>query len=60
MTEQLFTLFGQFGAPGAMLAFMVWDRMEQRKLTEKRIAADIAQAQAMTLIAERVGNLHAR
>lgn len=60
VTEQLIALATSFGAPGLLIAFMVWDRRENARLAEKRIAADIAMAQAMTLIAERVGGLHAR
>lgn len=58
MTEQLMTMFGQFGAPGAMLMFMVWDRTEQRKLADKRTAADIQMAQAITLLTAKLD--HAR
>ena len=54
MTDQLIGLAGQFGAPGFLIAFMIWDRREQNALTKSRTAADIEMAKAMTTFAERL------
>ena len=60
MTDSLMQLAGNFGGPGLLIAFMIWDKTAQNKLAEKRIAADISMAQAMTLIATKMDGLHAR
>lgn len=52
--NEIATLAGQFGAPGLLIGFMIWDRVQQNRLTEKRIEADKALAVSMTIIAERI------
>lgn len=52
--NEIITLAGQFGAPGMLIGFMIWDRIQQNKLAEKRIESDKALAVAMTLLSERV------
>lgn len=54
MTDLVLELFKQFGAPGGMLAFLFWDRVQQNKLTKERAEADLEVAKALTLVAERV------
>ncbi len=57
MSEQLISLAGTFGAPGLLVAFMVWDRTAQTRLSEKRIAADIRLAESMTTLAVKIDAL---
>ena len=55
MAESLILeLIRQFGAPGAMLAFMCWDKLAQNRLSKERIESDKALAVSMTLLAERI------
>lgn len=58
MTEQLVQLATTFGAPGLLIAYMVWDRSGQMKLAEKRIAADIKVAEAMATLAVKLDALN--
>lgn len=60
MTSDLMQLAGNFGGPGLLIAYMIWDRIQQNKIAEKRTAADVAMAQAMTLLSTKLDNLHAR
>lgn len=60
MTGDLMQLASTFGAPGLLIAFMIWDKTGQNKLAEKRTAADIAMAQAMTLLATKLDGPHVR
>lgn len=53
-------LASNFGGPGLLIAFMVWDKTAQNKLAEKRTAADVSMAQAMTLLAAKLDSSHAR
>ncbi len=53
-------LASNFGGPGLLIAFMVWDKTAQNKLAEKRTAADVGMAQAMTLLAAKLDGLHAK
>ena len=47
----------QFGMAGPFVAYLIWERKERNALDEKRVAADIKQAEAMTLMAERLGHV---
>lgn len=60
MTADLMQVAGSFGGPGLLIAYMIWDRTQQNRLAEKRTAADVAMAQAMTLLSTKLDNLHAR
>lgn len=55
MTGDIVALASSFGGPGLLIAFMIWDRSVQNKLTQSRIEADLKVATALTLLAERVG-----
>jgi len=57
MTADLISLAGEFGAPGLLVVFMVWDRRERNKLDADRTKADIEMATAMTLLAERLNHV---
>ena len=59
MTEQLFTLAAQFGTPGFLIAFMIWDRTQQNKLIKERTEADLQMARALTMLTAKVENVRA-
>ena len=57
MTGDLIAMLGQFGFPGAMIAYMVWDRREQNKLIKERTEADLEMARALTLLTARIDHV---
>lgn len=56
MTDQLIALAGQFGAPGFLVAFMVWQQLQRNTMDKERIAADLEVAKSLTLLAERMNH----
>ncbi len=58
MSADLIQLASGFGAPGLLIAYMVWDRRGQMALAEKRIAADIEVARAMATLATKFDAIH--
>lgn len=58
MSVELVNLASQFGAPGLLLLFMVWDRKERNLLDKARTEADIKVATALTTLAERLNHVH--
>lgn len=57
MTADLMSLASSFGAPGLLIAFMVWDRSQANKLAAERTAADVDMAKAITLLAARLDHV---
>jgi len=57
MTQDLISLASQFGAPGLLIAFMIWDRTQQNALAKIRVEADLEMAKGLTLLAERVNHV---
>lgn len=57
MIEDLLALAQNYGPPGMLLAYMIWDKLGQRKVDRERIDADLKMATAMTLLTERVGHV---
>jgi hypothetical protein len=50
-------LAGEFGPTGLVVAFMIWDRIQQRKFDRERIAADLEAARAMTTLAVKIDGM---
>lgn len=57
MAADLVQLATSFGAPGLLVAFMVWDRTTQNRISKDRIDADLKMATAMTLLTERISHV---
>ena len=54
MTADIVAIAANFGPPGMLLAYMIWDKVGQNKLAEKRIAADLDMARAITLLTAKI------
>lgn len=50
----LLALAQSYGPPGMLLAYMVWDKIGQNKLSRERIAADIDMARAITMLTAKI------
>lgn len=50
-------LASQFGAPGLLIGFMVWDRSIRNKMDRDRTEADVKMAEAITLLSERLNHV---
>lgn len=57
MTADLIALASQFGAPGLLIGFMIWDRTQQNAINKSRVEADLEMAKGLTLLAERVNHV---
>jgi hypothetical protein len=55
--DQLITIASGFGAPGLLIAYMIWDRKEQRLIDKERIAADLEMAKSWTTLTERLNHV---
>jgi hypothetical protein len=55
--DQLIALASNFGAPGLLIAYMIWDRKEQRVVDKDRIAADLEMAKSWSTLTERLNHV---
>lgn len=60
MTADLMQTATNFGGPGLLIAYMIWDRVQQNKLTKERTAADVEMARAITLLTAKLDGIHVR
>lgn len=54
MTSDLINAAVNLGPSGFLIAYMIWDRVQQNKLIKERTEADLEMARAMTLLAAKV------
>lgn len=57
MTGELMQMASSFGAPGLLIAFMIWDRKEQNKINRERIQADLDMARSLTLLSAKLDHV---
>ena len=50
VTPELITLLGQFGAPGLMVAYLIWDKKGSRQVEVARADADKALAASLAAL----------
>jgi hypothetical protein len=53
----LIALLPQYGQMGVFIAYLLWRDGQQAKATDKRVAADLEMAQAITLLSARMEGL---
>lgn len=54
MTSDIVAIAADYGSSGLLLAYMIWDKIGQRKLDRERIAADLNVARALTNLASQI------
>ena len=54
MSADIVAIAANYGPPGMLLAYMIWDKLGQRKIDRERITADIAMATALTLLTAKI------
>jgi hypothetical protein len=60
MTPELLAIFAQFGPLGLLIAYLVWDKNEQRKVDRERSQSDISLTQALTALTVTISHLAQR
>lgn len=57
MTADIVAIAANYGPPGMLLAYMIWDKVGQNKLAKERIEADLKVATALTLLSARIDHV---
>ena len=57
MTADIVAIAADYGSSGLLLAYMVWDKLGQRRLDRERIEADLNVARALTNLASQINHV---
>jgi hypothetical protein len=60
MTPELVSSLVPFGPLGLLIAYLMWDKNEQRKCDRERAQSDIALTQALTALTVTIADLKQR